>query len=164
MKAQLGRGIPGKHRSRTNAAFGVAAATLVLGLTLAQPARAVGGDDPRAPPVPTARAVPIGASLSSAQVSALSANATDRVIVLLKNQHDDLPAASASLPARLRAESADQGPLLSELGQVKATSVKTYRTANALAATVSRDEANRLSTDPAVAEVLPDQRIQGRTG
>ncbi|HLI56804.1 MAG TPA: S8 family serine peptidase, partial [Actinomycetota bacterium] len=142
----------------------MAAATLVLGLTLAQPARAVGGDDPGAPPVPTARAVPIGASLSSAQVSALSANATDRVIVLLKNQHDDLPAASASLPARLRAESADQGPLLSELGQVKATSVKTYRTANALAATVSRDEANRLSTDPAVAEVLPDQRIQGRTG
>jgi hypothetical protein len=46
------------------------------------------------------------------------------------------------------------------LGQTKARNVHSYTTINAVAATVSAGEQTRLASNPAVAEVVPDQIIK----
>jgi hypothetical protein len=54
----------------------------------------------------------------------------------------------------------DQAPITSELLGTGALHIKTFSTINAVAAAVSRDEAARLATNPAVAEVVPDVVIR----
>ena len=81
------------------------------------------------------------APLSAAQAAQLSQNVNTPVIVVLKNNA--------------------QAPLLHELAQVHATHVKATSLVSAVAATVSAAEASRLSTDPAVADVVPDRLIKG---
>jgi len=48
-----------------------------------------------------------------------------------------------------------QSPLLSELAQIHAENVKPFQVINAVAATISAAEVDRLSQDPSVKAVVP---------
>lgn len=129
----------------SKAVAGSAAVLLLAGLSQAVPALA-------------SDASPAGSAgwhpLTAAQATALSGNATDPVIVLLKDQ----PATRPGMSAAIRSS---QPALLSELGQVHARRMIPYHLANAVAATVSPGEAARLASDPAVAKVIPDGQVKG---
>ena len=100
------------------------------------------------------------AALTPAQAKSLSANVTKRVIVVLKNQVSQYPASRALIKDRRAAVGQTQHSILGELSQTKARNVHAYTTFNAVSATVSAGEASRLASNPAVAEVVPDQIIQ----
>jgi hypothetical protein len=93
--------------------------------------------------------------LSTAQAAQLSQNVNTPVIVLLKNQP------GAATANRANAISTSQDPLVGELSQVHAQHVTRFHVANAVSATVSKDEAARLATNPAVQAVIPDGVIKG---
>ncbi len=114
-----------------------------------------------APSVVSAQSAGAGqAALTSAQAKTLSTNVTKRVIVVLKNQVSQYPASRAMVKDRVAAVGQTQHSILGELSQTKARNVHSYTTINAVSATVSPGEASRLASDPAVAEVIPDQIIQ----
>ncbi len=98
--------------------------------------------------------------LTAAQASVLSANADQRVIVLLRNQHTGLTGRSAE-KQRAQAFTADRAPVVAQLRQLDAPRVVTYKTVNAVATTVSAAEAANLRSDPAVLAVDPDAVDQG---
>jgi hypothetical protein len=111
----------------------------------------------------TDRSVTVGsqAPLTAQEAAALSQNANTPVIVLMRNQP---AAATKNTPAattRAHGIANVQAPVVSELSQVHATHVRAYRVANALAATVSKGEAARLSANPNIAAVIPDSVIKG---
>src|SRR5690348_145149 len=56
------------------------------------------------------------AASSNTSTTSSSANSatTEHVVVLLKNQHDNLPASSATVGARVNATNADQAPLIAQ--------------------------------------------------
>ncbi|HKN72148.1 MAG TPA: S8 family serine peptidase [Terriglobales bacterium] len=82
--------------------------------------------------------------LTPAMAAQLSQNVSRPVIVIMKNQLTGAGAAS------------DQAPVMSELRQVNAARIKSYRLVNSFAATVSDGEVERLKANPAVALVIPD--------
>src|ERR1700722_19183137 len=88
------------------------------------------------------------ATLTPELSAQLSQNVNRPVIVIMKNALTGDDAAS------------DQASVLSELKQVRAARVKSYRMVNSLAATVSDGELQRLKANPAVAEVVPDVTIR----
>lgn len=107
-------------------------------------------------------------ALAPADIARLSANATDRVIVLLHNQHPEAPGQPAAggvqpaaLAQRVSALKGDQSPILSELSALQAPRVHSYSFVNAISATVSPAEAQRLAANPAVAAVVPDAVVHG---
>ncbi len=81
------------------------------------------------------------------------------VIVMLKDQHTDLPATQAQRQARKAAVGRDQKPFLSQLKQVKAAGIKSFSLVNGFAAQVTPAEAARLAADPQVASVQPDRVV-----
>jgi hypothetical protein len=98
--------------------------------------------------------------LTGDQVHLLSANADQRVIVLLRNQHTGLTGAPAEAQ-RTQAFAADRAPIVAQLRQLNAPRLVTYHTVNALATTVSAAEAANLRRDPAVLALGPDAVIKG---
>jgi len=98
--------------------------------------------------------------LSAAQVRTLSAKADQRVIVLLRNQHTGL-AGVRNEALRADAFAMDRGPIVSQLEQLHASRIVTYRTVNAVATTVSSAEVANLRRDPAVLAVDPDSIVRG---
>src|SRR5437763_14665619 len=98
--------------------------------------------------------------LTSGQVHELSANADQRVIVLLRNQHTGLAGAHAE-SRRAQAFAADRAPIVAQLQQLNAPRLVTYHTVNAVATTVSAAEAANLRRDPAVIAVDPDAAVKG---
>ena len=97
--------------------------------------------------------------LTSAQAAALSANVTDKVIVVFKNQF----AGTADTPGNATVRAADvsstQSAVMKQLSQTHAASVKSFSLVNAVSATVSPGEAKYLAGNPAVSEVIPDLPI-----
>jgi subtilisin family serine protease len=89
--------------------------------------------------------------LTPGQVRVLSANADQRVIVLLRNQH----AGHRQLFA------ADRDPIVAQLRQLHVQRLVTYQTVNAVATTVSSAEADNLRRDPAILAVDQDAVIKG---
>jgi hypothetical protein len=109
-------------------------------------------------------AVAPGAALrpmTRALASQLSRDATRHVIVIMKRQPPAAPVGSAAATQRSAAIARYQAPMMSELSQVRAGHVRSFRLLDAVAATVSAAEEARLKASPAVAEVAADQTIQG---
>jgi Subtilase family len=98
--------------------------------------------------------------LTVAQAAQLSTNVNRHIIVFMKDE-PAVPRARSAMSARSAVISASQRPLLSELTQVHATHVISYRLVNAVAATVSAGEEARLKANPDVSSVIPDATIQG---
>ena len=86
----------------------------------------------------------------------LSKNVDQPVIVILKSQHAVARKGTAEDFQRSNAIASEQAPLIDELRQVHAIKIKNFRLVNALAATVSKGELERLKANPAVAKVVPD--------
>src|SRR5215475_13355978 len=74
-------------------------------------------------------------SLTAADVARLSANATQRSIIIFKNQLPTLPAAGSTAAARVKAANADQAGVLGELNQLHTKHVTGFHVVNAIAAT-----------------------------
>ena len=97
--------------------------------------------------------------LSPTLAAQLSQNANQPVIVVLKNQFGTAAAGSTASDVRSAAVAASQTSLLSQLSQVHATGVKQFTLVNAVSATVSTLEEQRLAASPAVDEVIPDATV-----
>jgi hypothetical protein len=100
----------------------------------------------------------IAFSVAAAAPGAGTAGAEQRVIILLRNQHAALGGAVAR---RAQAFATDRAPIVARLRQLHAPRIVTYKSLNAVATTVSPDEAANLRNDPAVLSVVPDAVIKG---
>lgn len=99
------------------------------------------------------------AALTPQQAQALSTNVTDKVIVVFKNQLPATPDTPSNAANRVAAVNQVQGSVVHELSQTGARQVKQFQLINAVSATVSPGEAQRLAANPSVAKVVPDQPI-----
>jgi subtilisin family serine protease len=97
--------------------------------------------------------------LTASEQRALSTGVTHRVIVVLRNQASALPATRAKVGLRDQAMAAAQTGVVADLHQTAATDVKRFQLIDAVSATVSAGEAQRLAADPAVSEVVPDTSV-----
>ena len=95
----------------------------------------------------------------SMAATASSQRATNRVIVVFRDQLPGLPPTRRNQPARRSAIQRGQASVRSQLVSSGATHLRSYTLLNALAATVSASEEARLRSNPAVSEVVPDQVI-----
>ena len=98
--------------------------------------------------------------LTPDQVHVLSANADQRVIVLLRDQHTALAGGRAEA-RRAQAFATDRAPILAQLRQLHAPRLVTFHTLNAVATTVSAAEAANLRRNPDVLAVDPDAVVKG---
>src|SRR5215469_12771362 len=121
-------------------------AVALLPLAMASPAAAA------------TRASDPGAPLTPADVARLSADANKKSIVVFRDQHPELPARAAGTAARDAAVATDQRAVTNELNQLHGAP-RSLHTVNAVAATISQAEADRLAADPAVQAVVPDRFI-----
>ena len=94
--------------------------------------------------------------LTAGQVRLLAAHATDRSIIIFRNQFSSLPVSGATARLRINAADAVQAPILAELARLHAAHVQGFHIINAIAATISPAEAQRLRANPAVRAVVPD--------
>src|SRR5436190_4441660 len=106
---------------------------------------------------PGAGASPAGAAAAGAAVAGA---APEHVIVILKNQHPEAPAAASTVGRRVQAVQADQARLVAQARGGGGREFRQLHVANAFAAAVPVAEAARLAADPAVAEVVPDRLIR----
>src|SRR6478609_5330212 len=88
-----------------------------------------------------------------------AANASQNVIVVLRDQLASTPASKRDMsPRRARATSA-QDAVLSRLTGAGPTRVKHFALGNAFSATVTEAQAAALTQDPDVASVIPDRTV-----
>lgn len=99
------------------------------------------------------------AGLSARQILRLGAHPDDRVIVLLRNQQPDTAGRFSSLAKRRSELHSDQQPVLDELAALHAKRVHGYGLIDAVSATVTKSEAQRLARQPEVSAVVPDQKV-----
>ena len=103
--------------------------------------------------------------MTAAEAKALSTDVSDKVIVVFKNQlpgTSDLPRDEAR---RASAVGQAQSGVVAELARTRTRQVKRFQlVAITVAATVSPGEARRLSANPSVAEVVPDEPIPCQLG
>src|SRR5438067_9320770 len=99
-------------------------------------------------------------TLSLAEVQRLSKNADQRVIVIVRDPYHSPPDQGTTRAARAAAIATTQSPILGELAQLHAPGVHAYRLINAVAATVSTAEAQRLQANALVQAVVPDRLIR----
>jgi hypothetical protein len=99
-------------------------------------------------------------ALTPAQTQQLAQAADRDVIVILRDQMPSLPAVRGARTVRASALAAAQVPVLSDLQQSGASRVRSFGLINAVAATVSRTEADHLAAHPLVQAVVPDVTIR----
>lgn len=109
-----------------------------------------------------AGALPLQAASAASSNAAMSQ--TRNVVVVLKNQHTDLPAHGSSLASRVSATDADQRALVAAAKKAGATGIRQLHVANAFAAKLSGAEAAKLAADPSVAAVYPDRLVAAPKG
>src|SRR5690348_5011174 len=85
--------------------------------------------------------------LSDADVARLAANADKPSIIIFKNQHPEAPARRAATQ-RIQAVDSDQSAVRGELSQLRARDLKSFHLVNAVSATISQAEVDRLSANP----------------
>jgi subtilisin family serine protease len=112
-----------------------------------------------AAPAAAATTVANPLAITSAQAAQLSQNVDQHVIVLMKSQPTQSSVGTSAASERAAAVSGAQAPLMNELREVHATSVKNYQLVNSFAATVSSSEESLLKSDPDVAEIVPDATL-----
>ena len=98
--------------------------------------------------------------LSLAQVQAAQSSSPTRVIVLLRNQHTNLPPTRSRLSARHGALQQDQSSLQASVKSSGGKVTRTYTAVNAFAATVSKAERAKLAANSSVAQVFPDTVVR----
>jgi hypothetical protein len=106
-----------------------------------------------------AAAIVLSQLAGSAAATAHSQTATQRVIIVLKNQERNLPPSKAMIARRRSAIAISQSPVTSQLSKSGARNIHSFDVINAVSATVSRSEASKLRSNSAVSEVVPDQII-----
>jgi hypothetical protein len=84
------------------------------------------------------------------------------VIVIMRDQIAAAPAGRGMHSARASAIESSQTPILAELRRARASRIRGFGTINAVAATVSRSEAEILGADPRVQAVVADKVIRLR--
>jgi hypothetical protein len=89
-----------------------------------------------------------------------SAQRSSKVIVVLRDQHTNLPSAKGNSAARVLANRSDQVPVISRAKSLGARQLHGFGLINAFAATVTPAQAASLATDPSVARVFPDLTIR----
>jgi subtilisin family serine protease len=97
--------------------------------------------------------------LTASQAQALSTNVTDKVIVVFKNQLSATPDSPSNSANRVAAVNQVQSGVVHELAATGAREVKSFQLINAVSATVSPGEAQRLAANPAIAKVVQDEPI-----
>ncbi len=97
--------------------------------------------------------------LTPEQAQALSQHVDQRVSIIFKNQFAGLPARGATRAQPMNAVEAAQSAVVTELRQVGAATMRPFKLINAVAATISSAEVDRLKADPAVQAVVPDRMI-----
>lgn len=129
----------GWRKPRLAVAVTVAAASLVL----------TGGASAGAAPAP----VPSGAPAAPA------GGAPAPVIVILKDQISSVPPDAGHLRDRKQRTASAQAPLLAKVRANGGTGIKSFVVGNAFSATVSPALRAQLAADPAVASVVPDEKV-----
>lgn len=103
-----------------------------------------------------------GASPAAAAPAPAATSSSQSVIVVLHNQHTDTPADRGHVGARRAKTRSDQDGVLSRLagrGGPAPGKVTHYVAANALSLTATPDQVAALTADPAVAAVVPDDKV-----
>jgi subtilisin family serine protease len=100
------------------------------------------------------------ALLAPSPASAGPQAATNRVIVVFKNQEPGLPPTRSLDAKRQSAVAGVQAPVTSQMTASGATNLRSYSIVNAVSATVSPGEESQLKSNPSVSEVIPDQVIR----
>jgi subtilase family protein len=95
--------------------------------------------------------------LSAEQITKLAAQANQRSIIILKDQHSEVPARPNLASRRAQAVEAEQSGIKEELRTLRVRDVKSLHIVNAVSATISRAEADRLVRNPAIRAVVPDR-------
>ncbi len=99
-------------------------------------------------------------NLTAKQIAAYSKNPDHRVIILLRNQFPaQLGHGDSGLRSRATSLAHAQSAIHSELVRLKAPNLHSFRFVNALSASVSSAERDRLTADPAVRAVVPDTTV-----
>ncbi|HET9896767.1 MAG TPA: S8 family serine peptidase [Streptosporangiaceae bacterium] len=99
--------------------------------------------------------------MTRALAAQLSKNVNQHVIVMLKQQFPQAHVGSNAAATRANMVASAQRPVMTELREVHATHIKSYKLVNSFAATVSKGEIARLRSNPAVKSVVPDVTIHG---
>ncbi len=97
-----------------------------------------------------------GLAAGPGTAAAAPSGPAQHVIVLLRDQHAQTPAAPATAGQRASALSTDQAPVRSKINRLGGNTTHAYRALNAVAATVPASAVSSLKADPAVATVVPD--------
>jgi hypothetical protein len=93
-------------------------------------------------------------------VAATGSGAKEHVIVLLRDQHQNVPATPANARRRVALTDSDQSPLISKARGQHATGIRQLHVVNAFSVTASPSEVSALAADPAVASVVPDRQVR----
>ena len=104
----------------------------------------------------------VGGPSAVAAPTAASGSASQSVIVLLHDQLTATPANKTHVNARRSQVTSDQNAVLSRLSQrggAKVSKVQHYTTANAFSATMTKDQAAALASDPSVAAIIPNNKV-----
>ena len=98
--------------------------------------------------------------LSVRRALADSRGTSSRVIVILRNQYNAIPATKRRIGLRIRAEQFGNARILSQVRRAGGHVYRQYHALNAFAATVSARERASLQRSSAVAQVVPDTVVQ----
>src|SRR2546430_16970988 len=82
------------------------------------------------------------------------------VIVVLADQHDDVPATAAGSGRRRAMAQADQQPLVDQARQAGAANIKQFSVVNGFAATMTAAAQEQMTSDPRVRAVVPDSIVR----
>lgn len=102
----------------------------------------------------------VGSGTAEAAVQRGLPNTLQNVIFVLQSQHTDLAIAKGRSSPRVDANHKDQSGLIAKARSKGASNLRGFDTVNAVAATVTPDQAAQLAADPSVAAVFPDLPIR----
>src|SRR5690242_791536 len=93
----------------------------------------------------------MGSAAAAQSTPAAASQRTARVIIVLRNQHGNMPMA-----AHTSANHSSQAPLIAQARSVGARNLHGFGLINAVSATVTPAQAAKLAAEPSVARIFPD--------